>query len=77
MIMNKKTVFELLELRFEWEELVRTLKWGDKDGRIDNLVKFLQTGHKANRFRPGYDRAVEIANLIIAERRNDTEEVTA
>lgn len=63
----KMSVFDLLSLRFEWEEIVRTLRWGDKDGRVETLEKFLQVGHKSNRFRPGYERAAEIAKLIVAD----------
>jgi len=62
-------------MRYEWEELVRSFKLGDKSGHLDNLKRFVQAGHKANRFRDGYDRAVEIANLIIAEFPNECEEI--
>lgn len=73
----KTNLFELLQMRYEWEELVRSFKLGDKSGHLDNLKRFVQGGHKANRFRDGYDRAVEIANLIIAECPDEREENTA
>ena len=71
----KNDTFELLQLRFEWEELARNFKLSDRSGHLDNLKRFLQAGHKANRFRDGYDRAVEIANLIIARCPNEREEI--
>ena len=73
----KTNLFELLQLRYEWEEIVRPFKLGNKSGHLDNLKRFVQAGHKANRFRDGYARAVEIANLIIAECPNEREETTA
>ena len=75
--MMKNNMFELLQLRFEWEELARGFKLNDRSGHLDNLKRFVQTGHKANRFRDGYARAVEIANLIIAECPDEREETTA
>lgn len=75
--MMKNNLFELLQLRYEWEELARGFKLGDKCGHLDNLKRFVQTGHKANRFRDGHARAVEIANLIIAECTYEREETTA
>lgn len=75
--MMKNDLFELLQMRYEWEELARTFKLGDKSGHLDNLKRFVQVGHKANRFRDGYARAVEIANLIIAECPDEREESTA
>ena len=75
--MMKNNMFELLQLRFEWEELARGFKLNDKSGHLDSLKRFVQAGHKANRFRDGYARAVEIANLIIAECPDEREETTA
>ena len=72
----KNDMFELLQLRFEWEEIARTFKLSDRSGHLDNLKRFVHVGHKANRFRDGYDRAVEIANLIIARCPNEREETT-
>jgi hypothetical protein len=59
-----KSVFELLNLRYEWEEIVRDYKFVGKQGTLDNLELFVQNGHKGNRFRGGFDRAVEIAKII-------------
>ena len=60
-------VFQYLMLRSEWEELVKDFKFVGKDGTIDNLNQFFMTGHKGNRFRPGFDRAVEITKQILKE----------
>ena len=59
-----KSVFELLNLRSEWEDIVRNYKFVPKDGTLDNLEVFLEKGHKGNRFRSGFDRATEIAKII-------------
>ena len=72
MMTMKKTVFELLELRTEFEELASSFKLSSKHGNLDGLRAFLDNGHKANRFRPGYDRAVELAKTILAEFPNAT-----
>ena len=61
-------VFEYLMLRSEWEELVKDFKFVGKDGTIDNLHQFFLTGHKGNRFRPGYSRALEITEQILWEK---------
>ena len=70
----KMTVFELLELRFEWEEIARHFRSTPQQGTLDNLQRFVDTGHKANRFRDGYARAVEIANIIIEQAKLKNEE---
>lgn len=63
--MSTLSVFEMLNLRYEFEELIRGFKFVPKDGRIDNIKLFIENGHKGNRFRDGYDRALEIANIIV------------
>lgn len=71
----RMTVFELLEKRFEWEEIARHFRNTPQQGTLDNLEKFLATGHKANRFRDGYDRAVEIANIIVEQAKLKNEKI--
>lgn len=63
-------VFQYLMLRSEWEDLVKDFKFVSKHGTIDNLQLFLENGHKGNRFRQGYDQAVEITQKIL-EKTND------
>lgn len=59
------SIFEVLRLRSEWEDIVRDYKFVGKNGTIDNLEKFLSSGHKSNRFRSNYSRALEIAQTIL------------
>jgi hypothetical protein len=63
------TVFDMLNLRFNWEELVKDYKLEEprKQGTIDNLKYFLEHGLVGNRFRSGYDDAVKIAQNIVDE----------
>jgi len=60
------SIAEILNLRFEYEEIVANFVIPDqrKNGVLDNMIWFRKYGNKKNRFRPGYDRAVEIANKI-------------
>jgi len=65
------TVFEYLKLRTEWEELVHKYKFprGEakrkKNGTIENMKFFLENGTASNRFRDGFDRALEIAEEVV------------
>lgn len=61
------TVFDLLNLRFQWEEAVRDYKLDEsrKQGTIDNLKFFVNHGLVGNRFRSGFDEAVTIAETIL------------
>lgn len=61
---SKMNVFELLNLRTEWEELAQDLKV-DIDSSVSGLKRFVENGHKNNRFRKGYKEAVEIAEKIL------------
>lgn len=64
---ERMSVFELMMLRYEWEELARHFRNVGQQGTLDNLQKFLDSGARSNRFRDGYERAVEIANIIIEQ----------
>lgn len=66
------TIFDILNLRTEWEDIVRGYKFVGKDGTIDNLSNFLKHGNRSNRFRPNYDRAMEIAETILKSVENET-----
>lgn len=61
---DKMTVFELLNLRTQWEELAQDLKV-DIDSSVSGLKRFVENGYKNNRFRKGYKEAVEIAEKIL------------
>jgi len=66
--MNFSGVFEILNLRYQWEELVKdmVLPSKGKEGTIDNIKWFITSGAKGNRFRKGYDEALNIANQIVS-----------
>lgn len=65
--MSLGNVFEILNLRYQWEELVKdfSLPEESKEGTIHNLKQFIETGAKGNRFRKGYDEAIDIAETIL------------
>lgn len=66
--MKFSDVFEILNLRYQWEELVKdfVLPVNSKDGTIENIEWFISTGAKGNRFRKGYDQALDIAKQIMS-----------
>ena len=64
------TIFDTLALRTEYESIVYPFELNSHQGDINSLKAFIQEGHKKNRFRVGYDRAFEIAELIIREATN-------
>ena len=59
------SVFEILNLRTEWEELARGFVGVNQNGTIDSLREFVSNGHKKNRFRPGFNEAIDIAETIL------------
>ena len=59
------SVFEILNLRTEWEELARGFIGIKKDGTIDSLQEFVKNGHRKNRFRAGFNEAIDIAERIL------------
>jgi hypothetical protein len=62
-----KTIFEILSLRHQWCELVMDYKIikKHKQGDINSLEKFIDRGHKNNRFRAKFDEATTIAKVIL------------
>lgn len=59
------TICEVLNLRYNWEEIVSDYKLDDYNGTIDNLEDFLKSGVKGNRFRSKFEEATEIASKIV------------
>jgi hypothetical protein len=59
----------LLSLRTEYEEIIRRYRIPDeyKKSDIHSLVWFKSYGKGSNRLRSRYDRAIEIANIILEE----------
>lgn len=73
--MTKMTVFELMMLRSEWEDLARNFRNINQHGTLDSLEQFLASGATRNRFREGFDRAVEIATIITEQAKLKNEEI--
>lgn len=62
---NKMSIFEYLRLRTDWEELATQFVGVNQHGTVESLKDFVERGHKKNRFRPGFDKAIDIANKIL------------
>ena len=61
-------ITELLNLRTEFEEIASDFSKSIGGGSsINTLEWFAEHGFRSNRLRNGYERAMEIANTIIAE----------
>jgi len=60
---------ELLRLRSEYEDLARNFDVAEdkRQGVINTLEWFKRYGNRKNRFRNGYDRAIEICNIMLKE----------
>ena len=62
------SIVELMNLRTEFEELTDGFSKSIGNGSsINTLEWFVNYGFKSNRLRNGYERAVQIAEIIIAE----------
>ena len=62
---------QILNLRTEFEELASEFSSSVGSGSsINTLEWFAEHGFRSNRLRNGYDRAMEIANIILAEYKN-------
>jgi len=62
---------QLLNLRTEFEEIATDFSKSVGGGSsINTLEWFAEHGFRSNRLRNGYDRAMEIANIILAEYEN-------
>lgn len=63
------SVFQYLTLRSEWEEICRSGRFDLPEdrlqGTIDNIKWFLDNGTRTNRFRSGFDDAMNIAQMIV------------
>ena len=68
-------VFELLNLRTRWEEIVHEYKLDKsrREGIVENLEWFIDNGAKSNRFRPHFDEAIEIAKTIVENANEKTD----
>ena len=62
------SIVELMNLRTEFEELTDGFSKSCGSGSsINTLEWFVNNGFKSNRLRSGYERAIQIAEIIIAE----------
>ena len=62
---------EILNLRTQFEEITEEFKLEQHGSDINTLNWFVENGHKSNSLRDGYRRALEIAEAIITEYKND------
>ena len=69
----------LLNLRSEYEDIIRRYRIPEdhKSGCIDSLVWFTKNGKGSNRLRSRYNRAIEIANIILKEYENETSNLSS
>ena len=58
------SIFEILNLRSEYEEIVRHFSLPSRESDIDSIYWFLENGHRSNSLRNDYGRAREIATII-------------
>lgn len=59
---------QLMNLRTEFEELASEFSTSVGSGSSINTLKwFAEHGFRSNRLRSGYDRAMEIASIILRE----------
>lgn len=61
---------ELMNLRTEFEDISSEFNMSVSGSCINTLEWFAEHGFRSNRLRNGYDRAMEIANIILAEYEN-------
>lgn len=58
------TIFDILNLRYQYEELTRKFSLPSYESDIDSIIWFIDNGHKSNSLRNGYDEAKRIAIII-------------
>ena len=66
-IPSSSAFFELLQMRYEFEELVRHFKNIPYASDYATAQRFIDTGYKRNRSRPGADKALALAKTLVAE----------
>lgn len=61
------TLFEILAKRYQFEQLIsfrKTYDLPNYQSDIDSLKYFINNGHKNNRFRKNFNKAMELAKEI-------------
>ena len=68
----KQSVAEVLSLRYQYEELLRSFDVPEnkRHGHINSLEWFKKYGNRKNRFRDGYNEALELCATILAGAKN-------
>ena len=61
-----KTCWDILNLRFEFEELTNGYQMPEGSD-INAIEWFVENGHRSNSLRNGFDNALEIAKTILTE----------
>ena len=62
-----KSVAELLNLRFLFEQITENFNMPRNESDIDILKWYIEEGYKSNSLRDGFDDALNIAKQIIGE----------
>ena len=60
-------IANLLMLRSEFEEITSGFSMSVSGSDINSLEWFVENGHRSNSLRNGYERAKEIATIIVGE----------
>ena len=60
-------IANLLMLRSEFEEITSGFNVSVSGSDINSLEWFVENGHRSNSLRNGYERAKEIATIIVGE----------
>ena len=70
MRLQNNMFFTILNLRSEFEDISTDFNMPVFGSDINTLQWFAENGFRSNRLRNGYDRAIEIASIILAEYNN-------
>ena len=62
-----KSVAELLNLRFQFEQITENFSMPRNESDIDILKWFIEEGYKSNSLRDEFKQALEIAEQIVGE----------
>ncbi len=75
---NDFKIEDYLTKRYEWEELTSNFNIPEehRQGTVNSLEWFIKNGHKANSLRNGFDKAMQIANLILGDIHGSSKETT-
>jgi len=68
--MENKLFFDTFNLRSEFEVITEDFNMPVFASDINTLQWFVENGFRSNRLRNGYDRAIKIASIILAEYNN-------